>query len=270
MTATSAPTVSGPSTDLPIRLRHTLRDAATVTRRNLVKVVRTPRLVVFSTIQPIMFVVVFAYVFGGAITTPGVDYVSFMMPGIFVQTVAFGSLPTGIGLAEDLNVGLIDRFRSLPMARSAVLAGRTLADVVRNLFVIGLMFGVGILVGLDIRTGAIEIATAVGLALLFAFAMAWVAALVGLLVRDPESVQAASFVWIFPLTFASSAFVPTASMPGWLQPFANNQPITANVDALRALMLGGPTADLVATALAWSLGILAVFAPLAVARYRRA
>ena len=250
------------------RFGYAFQDAATIAWRNLVRVARTPQMLAFSTIQPVMFVVMFAYVFGGAITAPGVDYVSFMMPGIFIQAVAFGSLQTGIGLAEDLNQGLLDRFRSLPMARSAVLAGRTTADALRNLFVIGLMFAVGILVGLDIQTGFGEIAASIGLALLFGFAMAWIAALVGLAVKDPESVQAAAFVWVFPLVFASSAFVPTDTMPSWLRAFAENQPVTAAVDAVRALLLGGPTAEATLTSILWSVGILIVFAPLAVARYR--
>ena len=191
------------------------------------------------------------------------------MPGIFVQTVAFGASSTGVGLAEDLAKGLIERFRSLPMARSAVLAGRTLADLVRNVFVIILMAVVGFAVGFRVHTGPLGFLAGVGVMLLFAFALSWVFAIVGLAARNAETAQAMSFPMLIPLVFASSAFVPVQSMPGWLQAFAEHQPVSAAVDAARALMIGGPTAGQVTAALAWSLGILAVFAPLAVRRYRQ-
>jgi ABC transporter DrrB family efflux protein len=249
----------------------TFADAAAVTRRNLYRYVRVPTLLLFSTIQPVMFVLLFTYVFGGAIQVPGVDnYVDFLMAGILVQTVIFGSTQTGVGLAEDMSRGMVDRFRSLPMARSAVLAGRTTSDTVRNLFVVCLMLVVGTLVGFRFHAGVGPAVGAVGLALAFGLAFSWISALIGLSVRDVESAQAAGFVWVFPLVFASSAFVPVDTMPGWLQTFADINPVTITVNALRALTLGGPTARPVLESLAWIVGILLVFVPLAVNRYRRA
>jgi ABC transporter DrrB family efflux protein len=249
----------------------TFADAAAVTKRNLYRYIRVPTLLLFSTIQPIMFVLLFTYVFGGAIQVAGVDnYIDFLMAGILVQTVIFGSTQTGVGLAEDMSRGMVDRFRSLPMARSAVLAGRTLSDTVRNLFVVCLMLVVGTLVGFRFHAGVVPALGAVGLALAFGLAFSWISALIGLSVRDVESAQAAGFVWVFPLVFASSAFVPVATMPGWLQAFADINPVTITVNALRALTLGGPTVRPVLEALAWIAGILLVFVPLAVNRYRRA
>jgi ABC transporter DrrB family efflux protein len=250
--------------------RAAVRDALIVMGRNLTVLRRLPQLLVFATIQPVLFVLMFRYVFGGAIVIPGVPYVDYLMPGIFAQTVAFGAITTGIGLSEDLAQGLIDRFRTLPMARSAVLAGRTLADLVRNVGVVALMVAMGYLVGFRVHTNAFALLGGVALLLLFGFALSWVFALVGLTVPNAESAQAASFPLLFPLVFASSAFVPTVTMPGPLRAFAEHQPVTAAVDAVRALVLGGPTTSLVLTSLAWSVGILAVAAPLAVRRYRRA
>ena len=250
-------------------VRWAITDALTVTHRNLKMYTRLPQLIVFSTIQPVMFVLLFAYVFGGAITTPGVDYVQFLIPGIMVQTVAFGSTATGVGLAADLEKGIVDRFRSLPMARSAVLAGRTLSDAVRNLFVILLMLGVGTLIGFRVQTNAAAVLLAIGTALFFGFAFSWISATIGMSVGDVETAQVYSFIWMFPLVFASSVFVPVQTMPGWLQAFAENQPITMTANALRSLLLGGETTRYVVGSLAWSLAILAVFMPLAVRRYRR-
>ena len=255
-------------------LRWGISDALAVTQRNLVMYTRLPQLVVFSTIQPVMFVLLFAYVFGGAISTPGVDYVQYLIPGIMVQTVAFGSTATGVGLADDLGKGIIDRFRSLPMARSAVLAGRTLSDSVRNLFVILLMLGVGYLIGFRVQTGFWEALLAIFIALFFGFAFCWISATIGMSVGDVETAQVSSFIWMFPLVFASSVFVPTETMPGWLQAFAEHQPITLTVNALRSLMLGdlavpGSTAGFVLGSLGSSLAILALFMPIAVRRYRR-
>ena len=250
-------------------LRWTFTDAAAVTRRNLYRYIRVPTLLLFSTIQPVMFVLLFTYVFGGAIQVPGVDnYIDYLMAGILAQTVIFGSTQTGVGLAEDMTKGMVDRFRSLPMARSAVLAGRTLSDTARNLFVVCLMLVVGFLVGFRIHTGVIPAIGAVALA--FGLAFSWISAFIGLSVRDVESAQAAGFVWVFPLVFASSAFVPVESMPGWLQTFADINPVTVTVDALRALTLGGPVTRSLLESLAWITGILLVFVPLAVNRYRRA
>jgi ABC transporter DrrB family efflux protein len=251
------------------RLRWTVSDALTVTKRNITHIFRVPQLLVFSTIQPVMFVLLFTYVFGGAIRVPGVKYVDFLLPGIFVQIVAFSAMNTGIGLAEDINKGLIDRFRSLPMARSAVLAGRTLADITRNFFVLLLMYGVGSAIGFRIHTGPVRAIGSLGILLLFGYTLSWIGATIGLALRDPETVQAAGFVWIFPLIFASGLFVPLFTMPGWLQGFAKNQPVGVTAEAVRALVLGGPTGTWVLKALAWGIGLLAVFIPLGTTRYRR-
>jgi ABC-2 type transport system permease protein/oleandomycin transport system permease protein len=224
--------------------RWAVSDALAITWRNLLKYVRVPTLLVFSTIQPVMFVLLFRYVFAGSINlrTPGLNYVDFLMPGIFVQTVVFGSTQTGVGLAEDLAGGMIERFRSLPMARSAVLAGRTLSDTVRNVFVVLLMTGVGMLVGFRFHGAPLGAVGALVLAVMFGFAFSWISALIGLSAGNVEAAQAGSFVWIFPLTFASSAFVPVKSLPGWLQAWAKVNPVSITVDALRSLSLGGRTA----------------------------
>jgi len=252
------------------RLHHAVGDTLTIAQRNLITLRRVPQLLIFSTIQPVIFVLLFRYVFGGAIHVPGVPYVDFLMPGVFAQTVAFGSMNTAIGLAADVNTGLIERFRSLAMARSAVLAGRTLADAVRNVLVVVLMAAVGFAVGFRVHTNAVAFLGALALLVLFGYALSWVFAAVGLAVGDPETAQAAAFPLMAPLVFASSAFVPVATMPGWLQAFARNQPLSVVVSASRALVLGGPTATHVLQALAWCAAILAVAAPLAVRRYRRA
>jgi ABC transporter DrrB family efflux protein len=243
-----------------------------MTWRNLLKYIRLPDLLVFSTIQPVMFVLLFVYVFGGAIGSalpPGISYVDFLMPGIIVQTAIFGSTQTGVGLADDLQKGMIDRFRSLPMARSAVLAGRTLSDTVRNLFVVLLMLVVGVLIGFRFSGGFWPAVAGILLAILFGLAFSWISAIVGLNVTNVEAAQTASFIWIFPLTFASSAFVPVYSMPAWLRPIARNNPVTVTVNSLRALFLGGPVHLFLPATLLWIAGILVVSVPLAVRRYRR-
>ena len=255
-----------------LSLRWTISDALVMTRRNLIRYVRIPSLLVFSTIQPVMFVLLFNYVFGGVAKSglpPGVKYIDFLMAGIFVQTVVFGSTNTGVALAEDLDKGMIDRFRSLPMARSAVLAGRTISDMVRSAFVVLLMTAVGTLVGFRLHTGLVPALGALGLAVLFGLAFSWISATIGLAVRDVESAQTAGFVWIFPLTFASSVFVPVKTMPSWLQTVTKANPVTNAADALRALTFGGATTRPVLYSLAWIAGILAVFVPLATSRYRR-
>ena len=256
-----------------------VRDTGTVAWRNLVVLRRVPQMLVFATIQPILFVLLFTYVFGGEISIPGVPkYVDYLMPGIFAQTVAFGAINTALGLAEDLNKGLIERFRSLPMARSAVLAGRTLADLVRNIFVVTLMVVMGFLVGFRPHNGVLPLLGAIVLLLVFGLALSWVLALVGLMAPNAEAAQAAAFPLLFPLVFASSSFVRVQQMPGWMQAFAKNQPVTAIVNAVRALTLDGAatqrligksTTELVLTSLAWSLAVLAVAVPVAVRRYRR-
>ncbi len=244
-------------------------DGLVVAWRNLLSMLRTPEVLVFSSIQPIIFVLMFRFVFGGAITVPGQSYVNFLMPGIFIQTVAFGSVTTAIGMATDLQGGVIDRFRSLPMARSAVLAGRTIADLVRSVWVVILMAIVGTAVGFRVQTNPLAALAAAAIILLFAFSLSWVFAFFGLVTANPEAAQAASFPFLAIFVFASSAFVPLDTMPGWLQAFAEHQPVTAAINAVRALVLGGPTASYVLRAIAWCIGIIVVFAPLAVHRYRR-
>jgi ABC transporter DrrB family efflux protein len=253
------------------RLMPTLfSDTLAIAWRGLVTYRRVPQLLVFSTIQPVVFVLLFTYVFGGAIHVPGVDYVDYLMPGIFVQTVVFGAIATAIGLATDVQSGLLERFRSLPMARSAVLTGRTIADLFRNVFVVILMASVGFAVGFTVHTNAAKLVLALLLVLLFGYSMSWVFATVGLAIGNPEAAQAASFPVMAPLVFASSAFVPVATMPGWLQPFAEHQPVSVTASAARALTLGTPAASYVLQSLAWVAGILLVFVPIAVRRYRRA
>jgi ABC transporter DrrB family efflux protein len=244
-------------------------DAAVLAKRHLIQIPRIPELLVFATVQPVMFVILFRYVFGGAIDVGDVSYVNYLMAGIFVQTVAFGSVATGIGLAEDLTKGLIDRFRSLPMSRSAVLTGRTIADLARNMFVVVVMLAVGLLVGFRPDAGPLDWLAAVGLLLLLSFAFSWIGASVGLLVRSVEAAQSGGFIWLFPLTFASSAFVRPENMAGWLRPFAENQPFSVIVDAVRSLFLGQPVGSKGWIALAWLTGLVVVFAPLSVRLYEK-
>ena len=266
VTAPAAAPVAAPGS----RLGWAVTDTLTIAGRNLRTITRLPQLLVFSTIQPVIFVLLFRYAFGGAIRTPGVPYVDYLMPGIFAQTVTFGALGTGVGLADDLQKGLIERFRSLPMARSAVLGGRIVSDLVRNMFVVALMCAVGYLVGFRVHTNPLAFLGGLAVLLLFACSLSVIFALIGLSVRNAESAQAAGFPMLAPLVFASSAFVPVATMPGWLQVFARHQPLSVTVDAVRALAIGGPTTSFVVQSLAWSVGIIAVFGPLAVRRYRRA
>ncbi len=253
----------------PVTPRIALLDIGAITKRNLLRILRTPRLLVFSSIQPVMFVLLFRYVFAGAIHAPGSSYVDYLMPGIFVQTALFGGASTAVGLASDLQGGIIDRFRSLPMARSAVLAGRTIADLIRNVVVLLLMVVVGVLVGFRFHgTVGTDIA-GLAMVLLFGYAFSWVFATIGLIVKDPETAQVAGFLPLFPLVFASSAFVPVHSMPGWLQAFANVQPVSVTVDATRALVTGGPVEHWLWQSLVWAVGILVLFALLAVRQYRK-
>jgi ABC transporter DrrB family efflux protein len=261
-------TVPAPSNGTATRIRWAVRDTLTITKRNLIAITRVPEALFFTTVQPIMFVLLFRYVFGGSIHVPNVDYVDYLMPGIFVQTVAFGAVSTSIGLAEDLQKGLIERFRALPMARSAVLAGRTGADFVRNIGVVIIITAVGLLVGFRPTTGALLYAAGIGLILLFAYALSWGFAVIGLSAPNSETAQVMSFPLLFPLVFASSAFVPVSQMPSWLRGFATYQPVSVTITACRALMLGGPTATWVLQTLAWTAGLLIVLVPLAVHRYR--
>jgi ABC-2 type transport system permease protein/oleandomycin transport system permease protein len=251
-------------------LRHAAADTAVLAQRNLLRIPRAPDLLISFTVQPIIFVLLFVFVFGGAINTPGYEYKDFLMPGIIAQTMAFGGFVTALGLADDLKKGLIDRFRSLPIARSAVLVGRTLADVATNLVSLVVMVVVGLIIGFSFSASAPEILAGVGLLLLFGYAFSWIFALFGLTASSPESAQAMGFIIIFPLTFVSSAFVPVESMPAGLQWFAEVNPFTVVVDGMRALWLGAPAGNSIWGAVAWSLGLIAVFAPLCVSRYRRA
>ena len=248
----------------------TVTDTVVIAERNLMRYLRSPDMVVFLTIQPIMFVLLFNFVFGGAISVGGTDYINFLLPGIILQTTIFGATQTGIGLNDDLAKGIIDRFRSLPMARPAVLAGRILADTLANVFVVGVMLGVGYAIGFRFGNGAAAALGAVGFAVCFAMVFSWISAFIGVSTRTVEAAQAASFTWIFPLTFISSAFVQVSSMPGWLQAFAKINPMTLAVDSVRAMSIGGPVAEPTWQAALWMAGILLVFIPLAVTRYRRA
>ena len=251
-------------------MRRLASDTLVIAERNLVRLPRAPELLLAFTIQPIMFTLLFRYVFGGAINTPGYSYVDYLIPGIVVQNIAFGGFVTAIGLNEDMHKGLIDRFRSLPMARAAVLAGRTLADVVTNSLSAAIVVATGVLVGFSFQTGVGEVLEGAALLLVFGYAFSWVFALVGMVTSTPEGANSVGFIAIFPLTFISSAFVPVASMPEPLQAFAEVNPFTVIVDAIRSLWLGAPAGNYVWGAFAWSVAIIAVFAPLAVARYRRA
>ncbi len=255
----------------PQAVRSAVTDTAVVTGRNLRHFIRQPDLLVFSTIQPVLFVLLFVYVFGGAIgrSLPhGVAYVDFLLPGVFVQSVTFGASQTAVGLKEDLTRGVVDRFRSMPMARSAVLAGRTVADLVRNILIIGLMIAVGYLVGFRFLGGVAGAAGCIAVVAAFGFALSWIFAVVALTVRGAETAQTAGFVVIFPLVFASSVFVPVSTFPDWLQAFAKINPVTVTADAARSLALFGTTASLGAAA-AWIGGLLAVFIPLSIWRYRQ-
>jgi ABC transporter DrrB family efflux protein len=247
-------------------------DAVVVTVRNLRHFVRQPELLIFSTIQPVMFVLLFVYVFGGAVSRSlpaGVTYVDYLLPGIFVQSVTFRASQTAVGLSEDLQRGVIDRFRSMPMARSAVLLGRTVADLVRNVLIIVLMIIVGYLVGFRFHAGVANALAAIGLVAGFGFALSWIFAFLALTVRGAEAAQSAGFVVVFPLVFASSVFVPVSSMPAWLRAFAEASPITLTANAARSFSLTGGVPGALGGAVAWIAAILAVFIPLCVWRYRR-
>ena len=244
-------------------------DTLVLAKRSLLRIRRQPDLLVSFTVQPILFVLLLVYVFGGAIQTPGFDYVDFLMPGIIVQSICFGGFVTALGLSDDLKKGLMDRFRSLPMTRSALLTGRTLGDVVTNMFQLVVMFAVGLLVGFNFSSSVVKVIAGIALCLLIGYAFSWVFAFIGLAASSPEAANAYGFTILFPLTFVSSAFVPVASMPGWLQPIAEHNPFTYMVNAARALFIGTPAGNDIWLALLWTIGIIVVFAPLSVWRYRR-
>jgi ABC-2 type transport system permease protein len=257
-----------------------LTDGWVVTKRNLTKVRRLPDLLLFSTIQPIMFVLLFAYVFGGSISIPGVPYREYLMAGIFTQTVFIGASITAIGLASDLDKGIIDRFRSLPMSRAAVLIGRTNADLINNVFIVAIMVICGLVVGWRVHTSPVEAAAGFALLLAFGYAMSWVTAVIGLSVSSVEVAQSAGLIWMFPMAFVSNVFIASDTLPGWLQPVADWNPISSVALALRDLWgnspegmaRGGgfPAEHPLLLSVIWIALILAAFIPLAIARYRRA
>lgn len=251
------------------RVSAAIADTADVAGRNLRTLWRTPQAMIFATVQPVIFVLLFRYAFGGAIHVPGVPYVDYLMPGIFAQAVTFGAIGTAVGLSADLRSGILTRFRTLPMSRTAVLAGRTLADLARNVVVVAVMAGVGFAVGFRAHNGPASVLAALALAAVFAYALSWAFVGLGLSVSDPEAAQAAGVPVMFLLVFTSSAFVPLSAMPGWLQAIGAHQPVTALVTAERSLTIGGPAAHDAIVSLAWSAGMLAAFAALAARTYRQ-
>jgi ABC transporter DrrB family efflux protein len=251
-------------------LAMTAADTLVLARRNLMRIPRQPDLLIAYTVQPVMFVLLFVYVFGGAISTPGFDYVDFLMPGIIVQSLAFGGFVTALGLSEDVQKGLIDRFRSLPMSRAAVLTGRTLSDVLLNCISLVVLFAVGFLAGFNfIDATVFDVVGGLFLVLLLGYAFSWIFALIGLFSSSPETANSVGFTAIFPLTFASSIFVPVDSMPDGLRQVAEANPFTTIADAVRSLWLGTPAHTDVWMAFVWCFVLIAVFAPLAVRRYRQ-
>ncbi len=262
-----------------VGLKQTIRDTGIIVKRNAMRNIRIPQLVLFATVQPVMFLLLFNYVFGGSIGLSlgdafGGKYINYLLPGMLVQTALFSSIQTAVGLTEDLSAGVIDRFRSLPIARSAVLAGRTLADMTRTLVVMTLLLVVGFIVGFNAPGGILRTLAAIFLCALFGFSMSWVMALVGLVVKTPEAANSAGFLPLFPLMFASSIFVPPETLPSWMKGFANNQPVTVLSDTLRGLILGDEfmatqSRSLSGLILYWIALIIVVFAPLAVRKYRR-
>jgi ABC transporter DrrB family efflux protein len=277
-TAATAPAATAAATkdrkaraDTRVSFNWLLRDSWTEATRHLRIIPRNSELLVFSTVQPIMFVLLFAFVFGGSIVVPGyTNYDQYLMPGIFAQTVLFGSTFTGVGVAEDLNRGLIDRLRSLPMAHSGVLIGRTMSDLVRNVFTFIVMFVVAWLVGFRIEGSLAAAAAATLLLLAFSYAFSWIQALIGLSVGSVEAANSAGFIWMFPLTFVSSAFVATSTMPSWLQPIADANPFTKVTNATRALYNGKPPGDDLWWAIGWAVGITVVFSFLSLRKFKSA
>lgn len=244
------------------------KDAWTEASRHLRIIPRNIELLIFATIQPVMFVLLFVYVFGGSIQVPGFDnYDQFLIPGIFAQTVVFGSAFTGVGIAEDMQKGLIDRLRSLPMAQSAVLVGRTISDLVRNCITFVIMLGVAFLIGFRFEGGVVNAMAAIALLLFFSYALSWVQALFGLSVKSVEAANSAGFIWMFPLTFVSSAFVDTSTLPSWLQSAADANPFTIVTNAARALFNGLPVENNVWWSLAWSMGLIVVFGTLSIRKF---
>ncbi|HEX9847260.1 MAG TPA: ABC transporter permease [Acidimicrobiia bacterium] len=260
-------------------LRQAISDGAVIAKRNVIKIKRVPEVLVFVLLSPIMFVLLFAYVFGGSIDIPGGSYREFLIAGIFAQTVVFGATFTGAGLAEDMQKGIIDRFRSLPMSRSAVVVGRTASDVIYNAASLLIMALSGLIVGWRIHNGMIDALVAFGLLLLFAYAISWIMALVGLMVPSPEVINNASFMVIFPLTFIANTFVPSSNLPTVLRVFAEWNPVSAVTQAARELFGNippgtpeptvWPMQNPIVYTLIWVVLIISIFSPLAVTRYRR-
>jgi ABC-2 type transport system permease protein len=251
------------------RIYWVFSDTAQLVKRSLLHIKQDPDQLLGVTIQPIMFIVLFRYVFGGAINTGGVSYVNFLMAGIFVQTTAFASTTTSVSIATDLKEGIVDRFRSLPMVKSAVLSGHIIADLIRSLIATAVMILAGLAVGFRPHANVLQWLAAIGILLLTTLSFSWIGAIIGLLGKSVEFVQQASFIWLFPLTFASSAFVPPTSMPRYLRDFAVNQPITQIVDAVRALLLNIPAGNHIWVALIWLIGILIVSFPIAAYSFKR-
>ena len=252
------------------RLQATLHDSFVEAERHLRVIPRNIELLIFATIQPIMFLALFAYVFGGSISIPGFDnYDQFLMPGIFSQSLVFGSAFTSIGLAEDLSKGLVDRLRSLPMSRSAVIIGRTVSDLVRNLLTFGVMLVAAFLLGFRFGGSVTDAVLATGLLVLFSYALSWVQALIGLAVSSVEAANSAGFIWMFPLTFVSSAFVDPSTMPGWLEAVANANPFTVVTNAARSLYNGLPVGNDAWLSLAWSVGLVVMFSMIATRKFSR-
>lgn len=249
-------------------VRLALRDTLGVARRNLLRIARTPLMLIVTAVQPALLLVLFRYVLGGAIVVPGGSYVDYVVPAIFVEAVLIGGITTSIGLAQDLKSGIVDRLRSLPMARSAVLAGRTLADLLRSLFSLAIMVGLGLAVGFRFHSTVPRILAGMAVIVAFGYAFSWVYAAIGLATKDPETAQIAGILPFFVLMFASNAVVPVETMPGWLQPFARNQPLSVTVAAARALFEGGAASQWVWQSLAWSTGILLLFFAAALRLYR--
>ncbi|NLA35824.1 MAG: ABC transporter permease [Actinobacteria bacterium] len=246
-----------------------LRDSANEAGRHLRAIPRSPELVMFTLMQPLMFVLLFNYVFGGAINTPGMPYAQFLIPGVFAQTVVFGSSFTGVGIAEDMSKGFIDRLRSLPINQSAVLIGRTMSDFARNALGAVIILAAGFALGFRFLGGVLNGLVATVLLLAFAYAFSWIQALVGLSVSSVEAANSAGFIWMFPLTFVSSAFVPTETMPSWLQKVAEWNPFTQVTNAARALFAGTDPGNAVWISALWAIGITAVFAYLAIRKWAR-
>ena len=253
-----------------VSVRLALRDIGGMAKRNLLRVIRTPQLLFITVLQPTIILLLFRYVLSGAIHVPGLNYVDFVVPGILLETVMIGGMTTAVALAQDLQSGMIDRFRSLPMARSAFLAGRTLADLLRAILALACLLGLAVLVGFRFHNSPGACFAAVGLVITFGYVLTWVYATLGLTVRDPQAAQMAAILPMFILFFASSALVPVATMPGWLQPFARNQPATVTIDAVRALSEGGPVTHDLWLALVWCAGIFVTFLVVSLRLYRRA